>query len=123
MQPNDFNSLQQGMNGMSLSGSNPSLNSSQSNSSRVNYYASPEEGPPNKLSVTHPDVSFHPLLSFAALLPNAEPIDDLFPRAAKNVGIDERRSSCEWWGRVKEGRMGETSSKIHRTNTSMLSLP
>ncbi|GAA6010710.1 hypothetical protein JCM11491_002908 [Sporobolomyces phaffii] len=52
MQPNDFNSLQQGMNGMSLSGSNSSLNTSQS---RVNYYASPEEGPPHKLSVTHPD--------------------------------------------------------------------
>ncbi|GAA5844401.1 hypothetical protein JCM3766R1_006381 [Sporobolomyces carnicolor] len=46
MQPQDFNSLQQGMNGLNLSGSS---------SQRVNYYASPEEGPPHKLSVTHPD--------------------------------------------------------------------
>ncbi|GAA5878812.1 hypothetical protein JCM16303_007193 [Sporobolomyces ruberrimus] len=56
MQPNDFNSLQQGMNGLTMSGSNASLNSSQSSGGgRVNYYASPEEGPPHKLSVTHPD--------------------------------------------------------------------
>jgi len=61
MQPNDFNSLQNGMSGMSLSGSSSSLGGSQnghgSTSGRVNYYTSPEEGPPHKLSVTHPDVS------------------------------------------------------------------
>ncbi|GAA5981797.1 hypothetical protein JCM5350_005731 [Sporobolomyces pararoseus] len=52
MQPQDFNSIQQGMNGLSLStGAGGGLSSSQ----RVNYYASPEEGPPHKLSVTHPD--------------------------------------------------------------------
>ncbi|GAA5928207.1 uncharacterized protein JCM15063_003820 [Sporobolomyces koalae] len=58
MQPTDFASLQSDMNRLSLSGSNPALSSSQSGSSlgdRVNYYASPEEGPPHKLSVTHPD--------------------------------------------------------------------
>ncbi|GAA5910786.1 tetratricopeptide repeat protein [Sporobolomyces salmoneus] len=46
MQPQEFNHLQQGMNGLSLSGGS---------NQRVNYYASPEEGPPHKLSVTHPD--------------------------------------------------------------------
>jgi len=56
MQPQDFNQLQQGMNGLNLSSSG--------SNQRVNYYASPEEGPPHKLSVTHPDVS----PSFASLL-------------------------------------------------------
>jgi len=64
MQPNDFNTMQNGMSGMSLSGSSNSLGGSQNGhgttTGRVNYYASPEEGPPHKLSVTHPDVSLFP---------------------------------------------------------------
>ncbi|GAA5931944.1 hypothetical protein JCM1841_006109 [Sporobolomyces salmonicolor] len=54
MQQGDFAQLHHGMGSLSLNGSGGgSLNSSQNG--RPNYYAAPEEGPPHKLSVTHPD--------------------------------------------------------------------
>lgn len=62
MQANDFQALQNGMGGLSLSGSNQSIASS--TGGRPNYYANPEDGPPHKLSVTHPDVSFTSSPSF-----------------------------------------------------------
>ncbi|GAA5873887.1 hypothetical protein JCM8547_008631 [Rhodosporidiobolus lusitaniae] len=53
MQPGDFAALQQGMDGMSLNGSPGGYVSG--GGARPSYYANPEDGPPHKLSVTHPD--------------------------------------------------------------------
>ncbi|GAA5980568.1 hypothetical protein JCM11641_006684 [Rhodosporidiobolus odoratus] len=53
MQAGDFNAIQQGMDGMSLNG--PPGGYVSGGGSRPNYYSNPEDGPPHKLSVTHPD--------------------------------------------------------------------
>ncbi|GAA5989578.1 hypothetical protein JCM10908_000538 [Rhodotorula pacifica] len=53
MQPSDFAALQGGMDSMRLSVSSPAP--SMTSATRPNYYASPEDGPPYKLSVTPPD--------------------------------------------------------------------
>ncbi|GAA5861746.1 hypothetical protein JCM3774_002692 [Rhodotorula dairenensis] len=53
MQPSDFAAIQGGMDSVRISGSSPAP-STKSTSSRPNYYASPEDGPPYKLAVTPP---------------------------------------------------------------------
>jgi hypothetical protein len=58
MQPSEFAALQSGMDSMRLGVSSPAPSMASSNLSRPNYYASPEDGPPYKLSVNPPDVSF-----------------------------------------------------------------
>ncbi|GAA5962030.1 hypothetical protein JCM8115_002889 [Rhodotorula mucilaginosa] len=55
MQPSEFAALQSGMDSMRLGGSSPAPSMASSNLSRPNYYASPEDGPPYKLSVNPPD--------------------------------------------------------------------
>ncbi|BGP15894.1 hypothetical protein JCM10213_003677 [Rhodosporidiobolus nylandii] len=55
MQPADFAAMQQGMDAMSLSLSGPPGGYVSGGGQRPNYYANPEDGPPHKLSVTHPD--------------------------------------------------------------------
>jgi hypothetical protein len=57
MQPGDFAALQQGMDGMNLNG--PPGGYLTGGGARPNYYANPEDGPPHKLSVVHPDVRPH----------------------------------------------------------------
>ncbi|GAA6022565.1 hypothetical protein JCM10207_006587 [Rhodosporidiobolus poonsookiae] len=53
MQPSDFAALQQGMDGLTVNG--PPGGYVSGGGARPNYYANPEDGPPHKLSVTHPD--------------------------------------------------------------------
>ncbi|GAA5908265.1 hypothetical protein JCM6882_006787 [Rhodosporidiobolus microsporus] len=53
MQPGDFAALQQGMDGLSIGG--PPGGYVAGGGTRPNYYANPEDGPPHKLSVVHPD--------------------------------------------------------------------
>lgn len=59
MQPSDFAALSGGFDAMSLGGGGGGgapggyLPGKQG---RPNYYANPEDGPPHKLAVTHPDV-------------------------------------------------------------------
>ncbi|GAA6027371.1 hypothetical protein JCM8097_007803 [Rhodosporidiobolus ruineniae] len=53
MQPGDFAALQQGIDGLNLGG--PPGGYVSGGGARPNYYQNPEDGPPHKLSVTHPD--------------------------------------------------------------------
>ncbi|GAA6063136.1 hypothetical protein JCM10212_001184 [Sporobolomyces blumeae] len=66
MQGNDFHAIQNGMGSMNLNagpatgayGATPSATANGSivaTGARPNYYATPEDGPPHKLSVVHPD--------------------------------------------------------------------
>ena len=114
MQPSEFAARQSGMDSMRLSGSSPAP-SMASSQSRPNYYASPEDGPPYKLSVTPPDVSpcaLFPLTAETRNLTSRKP-----PRAASNVGIDARNGSCWWWRHVEKSRLVKTSAQVHRTTS------
>ncbi|GAA5842571.1 hypothetical protein JCM11251_004907 [Rhodosporidiobolus azoricus] len=53
MQPGDFAALQQGLDGLTING--PPGGYTAGGGTRPNYYANPEDGPPHKLSVVHPD--------------------------------------------------------------------
>lgn len=72
MQPSDFAAMQGGMDSMRISGSSPAP-STRTASVRPNYYASPEDGPPYKLSVTPPDVSGTSMRPWLSLMTDETP--------------------------------------------------
>ncbi|BGP39864.1 hypothetical protein JCM10450v2_003837 [Rhodotorula kratochvilovae] len=73
MQPSDFAALSGGMDAMSLGGSAGPGGYMPGKQGRPNYYANPEDGPPHKLAVTHPDQKMLASMRETALANGGDP--------------------------------------------------